>query len=51
MKPVEIAFLMKDRLSGGIDSVRMKADLPDASLKRMAATVGAAFTLTKAIEE
>ncbi|MDR0505448.1 MAG: tape measure protein [Dysgonamonadaceae bacterium] len=50
MKPVEIEFLMKDRLSGGIDNARMKSDLLDASLKRMAATVGTAFTLTKAIE-
>ncbi|GHT62751.1 hypothetical protein FACS189451_07850 [Bacteroidia bacterium] len=50
MKPVEIEFLMRDRLSGGIDNVRMKTDLLDASLKRMAATVGTAFTLTKAIE-
>jgi tape measure domain-containing protein len=41
---------MRDGLSGGIDNARMKSDLLDASLKRMAATVGTAFTLTKAIE-
>jgi tape measure domain-containing protein len=50
MRPVEIEFLMKDRLSGGIDNARMKSDLLDASLKRMAATVGTAFSLKKAIE-
>jgi tape measure domain-containing protein len=50
MKPVEIEFLMKDRLSGGIDNARMKADLLDASLKRMAATIGGVFTVQKAIQ-
>lgn len=50
MKPVEIEFLMKDRLSGGIDNARMKSDLLDASLKRIALTVGGAFTIDKAIQ-
>jgi tape measure domain-containing protein len=50
MKPVLIEFLMKDGVSGGIDNIRTKAELLDSSLKRMAATVGTAFTLSKAIE-
>ena len=36
-------------LSGGIDGARMKAGLLDASLKKIAKTVGAAFVANKAI--
>lgn len=50
MKPVEIEFLMKDRLSGGLDNARTKAGLLDSALKRVALTVGAAFTAEKIIE-
>jgi tape measure domain-containing protein len=50
MKPVEVEFLMKDKLSGGIDSARMKADLLDASLKKIALTVGGVFSVQKAVE-
>lgn len=50
MRPVEIEFLMRDRLSGGIDNARMKSDLLDASLRRTALTIGSMFTVGKAIE-
>ena len=49
MKPVEIEFLMNDRLSGGIDGIRMKTNLLDASLKKIAKTVGSVFAANKAI--
>ena len=44
MKPVEIEFLMRDRLSGGLDNARLKANLLDSTLKRVGLTVGAVFT-------
>ena len=50
MKPVEIEFLMRDRLSGGLDNARLKANLLDSTLKRVGLTVGAVFTVDKAIE-
>lgn len=50
MKPVEIEFLMKDRLTGGLDNARVKADLLDASLKRAALAAGSVFTVQKALE-
>lgn len=50
MKPVEIEFLMRDHLSGGLDNARVKAGLLDASLKRAAITIGAVFSAGKAIE-
>lgn len=50
MKPVEIEFLMKDRLTGGLDNARTKAGMLDSTLKRVAMTVGTAFTAAKVIE-
>ena len=47
MKPVEIEFLMRDRLSGGLDNARLKANLLDSTLKRVGLTVGAVLPLTR----
>jgi tape measure domain-containing protein len=50
MRPVEIEFLMRDGLSSGMDGIRARTDLLDASLKRIAMTIGGAFSLGKALE-
>lgn len=50
MKPVEVEFLMKGNLDKGLDSATTKAELLDASFKRVGMTIGGIFTAQKAME-
>ncbi len=50
MKAVEVELLMKGNLSQGMLDAQTKANLLDASLKRVGMTIGGVFTAQKAVE-